>query len=290
MKRVIFAAALLAFAPAPALACACGCAIFDVGTSSLIPSGPGGTAFLEFDFLDQTKNWSGSHRAPAAANDDKRITSDFWLAGGQYMYDDNWGVMAEIPYTERKFTSADPDNTGTFRHGALGDIKLMGVYSGFDPDMSSGIIFGVKLPTGDHTYAHFDSDVEIGTGSTDLLLGAYKTGALTIDQSFSWFGQALWQHELATQDSYTPGSELNAAVGVSYNNVGSGITPILQMLVSRRGRDSGPQGDSASTGYQPPADFARAWKWRWRAGSSMAISKCRSPNMLTATSSSRRWR
>ncbi len=105
------------------------------------------------------------------------------------------------------------------------------------------------MPTGDHTFAGFDPDTEIGSGSTDLLLGAYKTGALTVDQSYSWFGQALWQHEIATQSGYTPGSEFNAAAGVSYNNVGSGVTPILQMLVSRRGRDSGPQGAPGDTGY-----------------------------------------
>jgi hypothetical protein len=249
MKRIIFAAALLALVPREALACACGCSVFDVGTSSLIPSGPGGTAFLEFDFLDQTKNWSGNSGAPAANNDDKHIRSQFWLAGGQYMFGGDWGVMAEVPYTARYFRTTDPDNTGAFRYGALGDIKLMGVYSGFDPDMSSGVIFGVKLPTGDHTYAHFDPDVEIGSGATDVILGAYKTGAFDVAQSASWFAQAMWQHEIATQDGYTPGSEFNAAAGVSYNNLGSGITPLIQMLVSRRGRDSGPAGDSDSTGY-----------------------------------------
>jgi len=249
MKRIIFAAALLAFMPGEAWACACGCSIFDVGTSSLIPSGPGGTAFLELDLLDQTKNWSGDSSAPAANNGDKHIRSEFWLAGGQYMFDDDWGVMVEVPYTERMFHSTDPDNTGTFRHGALGDVKLMGVYSGFDPDMSSGVIFGVKLPTGDHTYAHFDPDVEIGSGSTDVIFGAYKTGAFDIAQSFSWFAQAMWQHEIATRDGYTPGSELNAAAGVSYNNLGARLVPILQMLVSRRGRDGGSTGEPDTTGY-----------------------------------------
>ncbi|HUJ03636.1 MAG TPA: hypothetical protein VLW75_08375 [Rhizomicrobium sp.] len=267
MKRAFFACvAVLALVPAPAFACACGCSIFDVGTSSLIPSGPGGTAFLELDLLDQTKNWSGDSRAPAADNDDKHISSEFWLAGGQYMFDEDWGAMVEVPYTERLFKSADPDNTGTFRHDALGDIKLMGVYSGFDPDMSSGVIFGVKLPTGDHTYAHFDSDVEIGSGSTDLILGAYKTGAFDVSQSFSWFAQAMWQHEVATQNGYTPGSELNGAAGVSWNDMGAGLVPILQMLVSRRGRDSGANGEPDETGYTrlliSPGLEARIDSWK----------------------------
>jgi hypothetical protein len=239
--------------PGAALACACGCSVFDVGTSSLLPSGPGGTLFAEYDFLDQTKNWSGTSQAPAANNSDKHIRSDFTLAGVQYMFNDDWGVMAEVPYTDRLFTTADSGTPQTFRHAALGDIRLMGVYSGFSPDMSTGLIFGVKLPTGDHTYANFDHDVEIGSGSTDLLLGGYTSGAFSPVASFSWFAQMVWQHHLATQDHYTPGSELNGAAGVSYNdwNIGTDarLAPVLQVLVSERGRDGG-VGDPANTGYE----------------------------------------
>ena len=242
-----------AFLPAAAFACACGCSVFDVGTSSLIPTGPGGTVFLEYDFLNQTKDWSGTSSAPAANNDDKKIRSNFWLAGGQYMFDADWGVMVEVPYTERHFVTADSGAPETFDHSSFGDVRLMGVYSGFEPDMSSGIIFGLKLPTGDHTFPGFDADVQIGSGSTDLLLGAYKTGALTADQSFSWFGQVVWQHEVATQDSYTPGSELNAAAGVSYEGWSLGanakIAPLVQVVYSHRGHDGGAAGDPLATGY-----------------------------------------
>jgi hypothetical protein len=210
--------------------------------------------FAEYDFLDQTHNWSGTSRAPAANNDDKEIRSDFFLAGGQYMFNEDWGVMAEIPYTDRAFTTETGSGVGTFNHSSLGDIRLLGVYSGFSPDMSLGIIFGVKLPTGDHTYPNFDADTEIGSGSTDVLLGAYKTGALTATQSFNWFAQALWQHQVATQDQYRPGPELNGAAGISYNDWSLGsnasLAPILQILLSERGRDGGAAADPANTGYQ----------------------------------------
>ncbi|HSZ12373.1 MAG TPA: hypothetical protein VK759_09360 [Rhizomicrobium sp.] len=261
---IVFASAF----PAAAFACACGCAVFDVGTSTLLPSGPGGTAFLEYDFLNQTTNWSGEHAAPSANNDDKHIRSDFMLAGGQYMFDEDWGAMVEVPVTHRTFVTTDPDNTGTFSHTAPGDIRLMGVYSGFSSDMSSGLIAGVKLPTGDHTYAHFDHDVEIGSGSTDLLLGGYYTGAVTPDQSVSYFVQGLWQHELTIQDGNRPGAEINGAAGVSYigGHIGDWtVSPIFQALVSSRGRDGG-VGDRDNTGYtrllvSPGVSVARdAWK------------------------------
>jgi hypothetical protein len=239
--------------PAHALACACGCAVFDVGTSSLLPSGPGGSVFLEYDYLDQNQNWSGTSRAPSGNNDDKEIRTDFFVAGGQYMFNSDWGVMAEIPYTDRTFrTLVDPTTVGSFHDSALGDIRLMGVYSGFSPDMSSGVVFGVKLPTGDHTYPYFDNDTQIGSGSTDILLGGYHTGALTSDQSFGYFAQALWEHEVLIQSRYKPGAELNGALGVSYNNFTVGsvhIAPIFQMVASNRERDGDAHSDPANTGY-----------------------------------------
>lgn len=270
-RAAVFAFAAAIVAPAAAFACACGCAVFDVGTSSLLPSGPGATAFFEYDFLDQNMDWSGTSRAPAFADADKEIRTDFFLAGGQYMFNDSWGMMAEVPFADRLLrTDIGNGAIGAFQHMALGDIRLMGVYSGFSPDMSSGVLFGVKLPTGDHTYPNFDPDTEIGQGSTDVLLGGFHTGALTPSQSFSYFTQVLWEHEVMVQYGYRPGAEVNGAFGVSYNNANLGdvhVSPIVQLLLSRRERDGDTNGDPVNTGYTrlivaPGVEFDRdAWKF-----------------------------
>jgi len=249
--RPALAALALLVLPSAAQACACGCAIFDVGTSSLLPNGPGATVFLEYDFLNQTTNWSGGSAAPGANNDDKKIRSDFFVAGAQYMFNNDWGVMAEVPVTHRGFLTADSGTPEEFDHTAFGDVRLMVNYTGISSDMSSGLIAGVKLPTGDSTYANFDSDVEIGSGSTDILLGAYHTGAITATGDWNYYSQIMWQHEMSTQHHYTPGSELNGAVGVSYQGwtVGTAqISPVFQVIASYRGRDGG-IGDPANTGY-----------------------------------------
>ncbi|HWA31329.1 MAG TPA: hypothetical protein VG867_09530 [Rhizomicrobium sp.] len=288
---VILSGILTVSAASPALACACGCAVFDVGTSSLLPTGPGGTVFLEYDFLNQTKNWSGDSGAPKANNDDKNIRSNFFVAGGQYMFNDSWGVMAEVPYTQRHFATEDGGTLGTFNHGALGDIKLMGVYSGFSPDMSTGVIFGVKLPTGDHAFSGFDPDTEIGSGSTDLLLGGYHSGQLGATGDFVWYAQALWQRRLATQDGYRPGSEFNTAVGVSYNNwsIGKdvGIAPVLQVIYSHRGRDGGPAGEPDDTGYDraliaPGVAFSTSANWKLYADVEVPVAQHMNGNQLIA--------
>ena len=182
----LFLALFALSAPLEAQACACGCGVFAVGTSSLLPEGPGGTAFLEYDYMNQTQNWSGSSSAPAANNDDKNIRSDFYVAGLQYMFNRDWGVSLEVPYTERLFITEDGGQLGSFDHSAFGDVRLMGMYTGFSDDMSTGLSFGLKFANGDYTYQGFDRDTSIGTGTTNLLLGIYhqmnlKDGTGAID-------------------------------------------------------------------------------------------------------------
>ena len=73
-------------APSVVHACACGCGVFDVATSSMFPNGQGGMAFLQYDYQDQNRNWSGTSQAPGANNDDKEIETHFATLGLQYMF------------------------------------------------------------------------------------------------------------------------------------------------------------------------------------------------------------
>ncbi len=249
-------AAILLFMPAQALACACGCDVFDVGTSALFPSGHGqGSMFAEYDYMDQNRNWSNDHQAPSANNDDKQIRSNFLVLGGQYMFHCGFGVMLEVPVTNRLFRTDDGSGVGSFNHTALGDIRLMGVYSGFTKSMTTGIIFGVKLPTGDFHYTGFDRDTSIGSGSTDLLLGGYHFGQLDKLGDWTYYGQVLMQAPMAYQGGYRPGTDVNGAFGVYYRGLSFGgnkfkLSPVAQVIVSARTRDAGPAADPPNSGYQ----------------------------------------
>ena len=238
-----------------ALACACGCGVFSVGTSALLPNGAGDSAFLEYDYMNQTRNWSGTSSAPAANNDDKDIRTDFYTAGLQHMFNRDWGLTVEIPYWQRLFvTTMDDGSIGGFHHDALGDIRLIGMYTGFSDDLSTGLFFGLKLPTGDYTYPNLDRDTSIGSGSTDTILGGYHEAGLDTANNWTWFVQGQWQRAFKSRGGYRPGNELDAAMGVYYIGwelgAKSSLAPVLQVLVSDRWQDSGPQASIVGSGYQ----------------------------------------
>ncbi len=236
-----------------ALACACGCGVFAVGTPSSFPTMSGDMVSIEYDFMNQNQNWSGSSKAPAANNDDKNIRTSFYTFDYQHVWDDGWGVSVEVPYWYRHFkTTDDSGDIASFDHANFGDVRIMGSYSGLFPDQNTGITFGVKLPSGDYNYPGFDRDTSIGSGSTDLVLGAYHVEAIDSEGNWSWLANAQVELPLLTNDGYRPGAELDAVAGVSYNNWTVGdvrIAPILQGVFSYRQRDSGPQSDRPNSGY-----------------------------------------
>jgi hypothetical protein len=247
-------------APGMVHACACGCGVFDVATSSMFPNGQGGMAYLQYAYQDQNSNWNGSSQASAGNNPDKQIKTDFITAGFQYMFNSSWGIQFELPYDYRSFktTSAAPGNPiTTINWGALGDIRLEGIYTGFFADQSAGVTFSLKLPTGDWTYNNaygdVDRDSEIGTGSTDILLGGFYRGNITKDEKWDWFAQGLLDVPVLIQAGYRPGVELDTAAGVDYKGFSLGrmrISPVAQMIFSERTSDVGAAANSDNSGYQ----------------------------------------
>jgi hypothetical protein len=239
-------------APGMAFGCACGCGIFEVGTSAMFPAGEGGTAFVNYAFQNQNQNWSNSSKAPAANNDDKKIKTSFITPGLQYMFNRSWGAQIEIPVANRTFDSAA--NPGPVTWTGLGDIRLEGIYTGFSEDLASGLTFGVKLPTGSHTHDpnEVDRDTQIGSGSTDVLLGGFHRGNLSESWRLDWFSQAQLDLPTLTQGDYRPGFELDAAAGINYRGWSWGrarITPIAQALFSERTKDYGSAANSPNSGY-----------------------------------------
>lgn len=254
---------LILFAPAlpRARACACGCGVYEVGTDSMFPHDTGQMFFLENDFQDQNRNWHGAATAPAANNPDQDIRTDFVTAGLQGMFNRSWGLQLELPYIQRHFVTtggATGDNLVTLNWSGLGDIRLQGFYTGLSDDLSTGFTFGVKLPSGSSThedaFGDIDRDTEIGSGSTDLLLGAFHRGNLTWAPHWVWFAQANLGLPVAIRDHYRPGAEGDAAIGMYFQarpHGSNGLTPVLQLKLTDRASDRGANAASpAASGFR----------------------------------------
>ena len=258
----------MTFAPTKVWACACGCSVFDVGGIGGMPQEDdhGGRVFVDFYSANQSQNWIGTKRASTDLNLDKRVQTNWIAPGVQYMFNREWGAMIKVPFAARAFTTTDTDTDDIVRFNSrsIGDVELTGMYTGFSKDMSTGVTFGVKLPTGTFTATGLDRDTQIGTGSTDLLLGAFHRGMITGDNAWQYFGQVRWQKPLLYQsaintdsglsETYKPGAQWDGAVGIVYNNgyhvLGfDKVAPLLQLIGSHRDRDSGDAADPLNSGY-----------------------------------------
>jgi hypothetical protein len=114
--------------------------------------------------------------------------------------------------------------------------------------MSTALLFGVKLPTGPFDLSVMDRDTQIGTGTTDALLGAYQMGQ---ESGWGWYGQFMWLHALNERDGYKPGDGLDVTVAAHYDKLleDYNVVPMVQLVGSFRGADSGVEADPGDSGY-----------------------------------------
>ena len=249
-----------------AFACGCGSCSYNVGTSYNFPDGPGGLVWTEYDYIGQSQNWHGLGPAGADNNPHKLIQTS-WLQGGmQYFFNNKWGASLVVPSANR-IVRAETENGAEVQQGqeaaaptvvtkqwwSMGDIRLNGYYTGFSPDMSTGVNLGMKFATGNWTVPDIDRDNQIGTGSTDILFGFFHRHRITSDEKWSWFADAQLDAPVITQGGYTPGLQVNTTTGIYYTGLhikGVKIRPLGQVLFVNKASDSGGAADPQNTGYQ----------------------------------------
>jgi hypothetical protein len=209
--------------------------------------------YTEYNFSSQSQNWHNMGPSAAGNNADRLIQTS-WLTGGfQYFFNNKWGVELQVPTANRLFVQGGNSGLSNLGWYTLGDMRVTGYYTGFSPDMSTGLQFGLKLPTGNWTEPNVDRDTQIGTGSTDLLLGFYTHHAFAKLGKWNWFAQSMLDLPMVTQAGYHPGVEVDSAAGVYYNGFRIGkvtIQPLGQVLVSNRASDTGPAAAPGDSGYQ----------------------------------------
>ncbi len=285
MRKIISSAGLgLAFiiwllAPADVWACAsCGCMLSPDWNNLQFSSAAGIKLDFRYDYINQDQLRSGTGTiSPVAAS---RITNDgapqevekytrnnYFTLGIDYSRNPYWGINIQLPWIDRSHSTLGTNSNGTApgpgggqydsHTSGLGDMKVIGRYQGFFPRGNAGVLFGLKLPTGSYTETGTSTDptapgpvpidrgLQPGTGTTDVILGAYYVDALS--PKWGYFAQAIVQSALYSKNEYRPGNGLNLNLGLRYLGF-SRFFPQMQLNFRAVERDSGAQADTISTG------------------------------------------
>ena len=226
---------------------------------------PGLRVDLRYEYINQDQPMAGSDKVAVGQiphhHDEVKTLNRNYLANLDYTINDNWGVSATVPYSDR-FHDHIHNQDGTqlpeqWDFARLGDIRVVGRYQLRSEDANAhqlnyyGVNFGVKLPTGDRDVKNADGDLaertlQPGTGTTDLLLGAFYSRLLG-ESNASWFVQGLWQAPLNSKEDYRPGQRVSFDVGYRYEATDK-LGLMLQLNALYRGRDSGAQAEPDDTG------------------------------------------
>lgn len=258
-------AALAAIPAASAFACAsCGCSLSSDWGSQGLSSEPGLRMDVRLDYLNQNEVRSGTSKVgswPVAGHEQELYTKNTYLtAAFDYGFNENWGVNVQIPYIVRDHatngTAYDGSDAGTSATRGIGDVKVIGRYMGLTESRNFGIQFGVKLPTGSYTETFsggaiagqtLDRGLQPGTGTTDLIVGAFYFDSLS--QNWDYFVQALYQTPTNSKDDYKPGDSLNLNFGFRYMALEK-VIPQIQVNARTSNKDSGANASPDDSGGQ----------------------------------------
>ncbi len=220
------------------------------------------TADVSYTYINQNQQRYGGgaasgaviNRQLAAGQEIEAYTATRILTAAFGYTADTWGINLLLPYVQRTHgtygnTAPLGSSYSTSSDNGLGDVRLIGRYTGFSEDNNAGLIAGIKLPTG-NTNALFnagtsagqplDAGLQLGTGSTDLILGGFYAGTVS---SYGWFAQGSAQRAVATRagltGAYRPGDTYTVNTGIRYAGFGAKVSPMLQLSITKRQADRG---------------------------------------------------
>jgi hypothetical protein len=200
--------------------------------------------------------------------------------GLSYAPSEDWNFRVLVPYVDRGHSTygeaTNPitaDQLSASKLVGLGDVRFVASFQGALADKNLGFQLGLKLPSGRYGGASadgtgvvgrnpiafnsgplsqqpspgnlVDTSLQLGNGSTDVIVGAFYHQAVSdnVDAFISGQFQAALAHRLdQTGEDFRPGNTLTASVGVRWEGF-VGIVPQLQLNLFRKGADQGALAD-----------------------------------------------
>src|SRR6266700_7484514 len=219
-SRLYLAAAFLSIAPLTSWACATrGCTLNSDAALGHFAE-PGFRLSVEYDYVQQDQLRSGRHAissVPDGAELERDTLNRYLTLGLGYSPTADWNIDLRVPYVIRThstygaFDSTQPlPPVSDSRSSSLGDMKWIVSYQGLLPEHNFGVQLGVKLPTGQYgTDVKFnggplqgeplDASLQPGTGSTDIIVGAYYYRA--VGYNFDAFANVQYQRAVSSRQN-----------------------------------------------------------------------------------------
>lgn len=204
--------------------------------------------------------------------------------GLSYAPSADWNFRLMVPYIDRSHTTygssgnpLTPGDISSATVSALGDARFIASYQGLLPTHNLGFQLGVKLPTGHYGGPNaagtgsvgrnpaafsggpnasipapgnlLDTSLQAGTGSTDLIVGAYYYQA--VSQNFDAFVNGQFQAAVSQRldqpgADYRPGNLATVSFGVRYE-ADPIFVPQLQVNITHKTADQGALADTRNT-------------------------------------------
>jgi hypothetical protein len=206
----------------------------------------------------------------------------------------NWSISLMVPYIDRSHDTYSSATTAEINQGNLsaatasgiGDVKLLVDWQGILPTHNLGLQAGVKLPTGRYGGANavtgaivgrdpvvftsgpaaggaLDTSLNPGTGSTDVIVGAFYYQP--VSQNFDAFINGQFQSAVSEKldqanADFRPGNLETVSFGVRYEE-NPAVVPQVQINLTHKSPDQGALADTIDTAgtvmyVSPGATFA----------------------------------
>ena len=240
---------------------------------------------LEYTYIDQDQLRGGtgiatpeevvnnpSNPSMGGGEIERQPINHYLTLGASYRPNADWNFNLLVPYVLRDHTTygnqtepytpgeSAPDQISGAHVSNLGDVKLIANFQGILPTHNLGVQLGVKLPTGQYGSAvnfndgpnvgtPLDTSLQAGTGSTDVIVGAYYFQA--VSQNFDAFANVQFQSAVAHKldqpgNDYRPGNTTTVSFGLRYEENPQWI-PQLQLNILRKNADQGSLADTTDT-------------------------------------------
>jgi hypothetical protein len=270
MGAALACVAALGLLPQTAAACAsCGCTL-NADAAMGYSASAGWDLSVEYDYIHQDQLRSGTHAVagvPDGTELERETLNRYVTTGLSFSPNTQWNFKLLVPYVIRthstygEFDSSQPlPELSSSRSSSIGDIRLIGSYQGFLPTRNLGVQLGVKLPTGRYGTAvdfyagpaagtPLDASLQPGTGSTDIIVGAYYYRP--ISQDFDFFADGQFQSAVTHRmdqpgNDYRPGNATTVSLGLRYEHNPAWV-PQVQVNLLHKAPDQGALADVQNT-------------------------------------------